>query len=39
MLPRTGFFEKLDLLADPDDPRDLYGMVLRSGANGDNQAA
>ncbi|QFT29036.1 ornithine cyclodeaminase [Roseibium porphyridii] len=39
MLPQTGHFEKLDLLADPDDPRDLYGMVLRSGANGDNQAA
>jgi ornithine cyclodeaminase len=39
LLPRTGHFEKLDLLADPDDPRDLYGMVLRSGANGDNQAA
>jgi len=39
LLPTTGHFEKLDLLADPDDPRDLYGMVLRSGANGDNQAA
>jgi ornithine cyclodeaminase len=39
LLPRTGHFEKLDLLADPDDPRDLYGMVLRSAANGDNQAA
>ncbi|MBN9673133.1 ornithine cyclodeaminase [Roseibium aggregatum] len=30
LLPKTGHFEKLDLLADPDDPRDLYGMVLRS---------
>ena len=39
ILPSTGHFEKLDLLADPDDPRDLYGMLLRSGANGDNQAA
>lgn len=39
LLPRTGHFEKLDLLADPDDPRDLYGMVLRSAAAGDNQAA
>ncbi|MBG6209085.1 ornithine cyclodeaminase [Labrenzia sp. EL_126] len=39
LLPRTGHFEKLDLLADPDDPRDLYGMVLRSGAVDDNQAA
>ncbi len=26
----TGLFEKLDLLADPDDPRDLYGMLLRA---------
>jgi ornithine cyclodeaminase len=24
------FFAKLDLLADPDDPRDLFGMVLRA---------
>ncbi|WP_299477466.1 ornithine cyclodeaminase [uncultured Roseibium sp.] len=39
LLPKTGHFEKLDLLADPDDPRDLYGMVLRSSAAGDNQAA
>jgi ornithine cyclodeaminase len=23
------FFEKLDLLADPDEPRDLFGMLLR----------
>ncbi len=30
LLPKTGHFEKLDLLADPDDPRDLFGMVLRS---------
>ncbi|HQT47530.1 MAG TPA: ornithine cyclodeaminase [Acidocella sp.] len=27
---QTPFFEKLDLLADPDDPRDLFGMVLRA---------
>ncbi len=26
---RTGHFVHLDLLADPDDPRDLYGMLLR----------
>ncbi|MTI01127.1 ornithine cyclodeaminase [Roseibium sp. RKSG952] len=38
ILPKTGFFEKLDLLADPDDPRDLFGMVLRS-ASKDNGAA
>lgn len=25
----TAFFEKLDMLADPDDPRDLFGMVNR----------
>lgn len=24
------FFEELDLLADPDEPRDLFGMLLRS---------
>jgi len=28
-LDRTGEFMNLDLLADPDDPRDLYGMLLR----------
>ena len=26
----TGFFEELDLLADPDEPRDLFGMLLRA---------
>ena len=39
LLPKTGLFKKLDLLADPDDPRDLYGMVLRSQANGKGAAA
>lgn len=29
-LSGTAFFENLDLLADPDDPRDLFGMVLRA---------
>lgn len=29
-LPDTGLCENLDLLADPDDPRDLYGMLLRA---------
>lgn len=29
-LERTGQFQDLDMLADPDDPRDLYGMVMRS---------
>lgn len=28
-LEETGLFIDLDLLADPDDPRDLYGMLLR----------
>ena len=26
----TGFFFELDMLADPDDPRDLFGMVGRA---------
>ena len=29
-LERTGLYEDLDLLADPDEPRDLFGMVLRA---------
>ena len=27
---RTGLCHMLDLLADPDDPRDLYGMLMRA---------
>ncbi len=27
----TDFFQPLDMIADPDDPRDLYGMLLRAG--------
>ncbi len=30
-----GMYENLDMVADPDDPRDLYGMVRRSGAMAD----
>jgi ornithine cyclodeaminase len=30
-LAGTSFYEELDLLADPDEPRDLYGMLLRAG--------
>jgi len=30
----TDFHIDLDLLADPDDPRDLFGMLQRSHANG-----
>jgi len=26
----TPFFTELDMLADPDDPRDLFGMVQRA---------
>ncbi len=33
-LPATGFHQDLDLLADPDEPRDLYGMLLRRKALG-----
>lgn len=29
-LKACGFYEDLDMLADPDDPRDLFGMVQRS---------
>jgi len=29
-LARTGQFTNLDLLADPDDPRDLFGMLHRA---------
>lgn len=30
-LDRTGHYVELDMLADPDDPRDLFGMVQRAG--------
>ncbi|SMO46522.1 ornithine cyclodeaminase [Ruegeria faecimaris] len=26
----TDYYEPLDMLADPDDPRDLYGMLMRA---------
>jgi ornithine cyclodeaminase len=29
-LQETGFYDTLDMIADPDDPRDLFGMLLRS---------
>ncbi len=28
----TGLYQNLDMIADPDDPRDLFGMILRAGA-------
>jgi len=31
-LAGTALYEELDLLADPDDPRDLFGMLLRAAA-------
>lgn len=30
-LQPTGHYVELDMLADPDDPRDLFGMVKRAG--------
>ncbi|NTE88007.1 ornithine cyclodeaminase [Agrobacterium rubi] len=32
-LEASGLYEDLDLLADPDEPRDLYGMLLRCEAS------
>ena len=29
-LDETGLFIQLDMIADPDDPRDLFGMVMRA---------
>ena len=29
-LGQSGFCEPLDMIADPDDPRDLFGMILRA---------
>ncbi len=29
-LLQTGQYANLDMLADPDDPRDLFGMIMRS---------
>ncbi len=29
----TRYFQELDMLADPDDPRDLFGMVMRASAD------
>ena len=30
MLERYPFYEALDMIADPDDPRDLWGMLMRA---------
>lgn len=31
-LKGTGLYQDLDMIADPDDPRDLFGMILRAEA-------
>lgn len=31
-LEETGLYDDLDMIADPDDPRDLFGMLLRAAA-------
>ncbi len=31
-LRETGLYQDLDMIADPDDPRDLYGMFLRAAS-------
>lgn len=31
-LKNSGFYTDLDMIADPDDPRDLFGMILRAEA-------
>jgi ornithine cyclodeaminase len=32
-LETTGLYQELDLLADPDEPRDLFGMLLRAASS------
>ena len=29
-IKQTGLYDNLDMIADPDDPRDLFGMLLRA---------
>ena len=31
-LRETGFCDQLDMIADPDDPRDLFGMLMRAAS-------
>lgn len=38
-LSGTTYYEELDLLADPDEPRDLFGMLLRAGGSATAGAA
>jgi ornithine cyclodeaminase len=37
-LEGTGLYQDLDMLADPDDLRDLFGMVLRSAPEAEGAA-
>ncbi len=30
LLEQTGHYQNLDMVADPDEPRDLFGMILRA---------
>lgn len=32
-LERTGLYQNLDMIADPDEPRDLFGMVMRAAGS------
>ncbi|MCV6546707.1 MAG: ornithine cyclodeaminase [Cohaesibacter sp.] len=32
-IKNTSFYDELDMIADPDEPRDLFGMVQRAKAN------
>jgi ornithine cyclodeaminase len=32
-LQGTGLYQELDMIADPDDPRDLFGMLCRAEAH------
>ncbi|MGA0614338.1 ornithine cyclodeaminase [Paracoccus sp. KR1-242] len=34
-LKGTSYFERLDMIADPDDPRDLFGMLQRAAPSED----
>ncbi len=33
-LERTGLYQNLDMIADPDEPRDLFGMIMRAAKAG-----
>lgn len=35
----TNMYENIDLIADPDDPRDLFGMVMRANSKSMSQVA